>query len=345
MDVNERKQIVRDLNSAEQHLWDIWDINNKMKQGDQQLERYKRAAYENSGSVAKPSQKELDEIRESAYQREMVTVERQKPAAKHSGEYVRGYLIKPLFIGVGLGVMLSLSIGSSLVNSIQRKANMTDGQANIILLILCVLVAIIAGIVAIRGFRYQYEDRMESYLRAERAAKEKAEEAVNEHLRDYNQANAVREKKMREYKDYEKQWATERKALEESIRSRKAAAKQILDAYDIPDVFRSHNCVSELASMFDQQVVSTFQEAYGRLREEQKANDRFHVDQMNRQFQWEMEQDAQRERDRKLEEERRWQRDIDRMHRENLETAARDLAYEERRKADALEDIKKKLED
>ncbi len=344
----ERQAIVRDMRKAENSLTQAERIQQEIENGDRQLENYRRAA------AASPAPgyagKSWDALYKEVYQERMdaYDAERQTDNLTVTSDDL------DMLSGCGvniLGVLLLISavILPFIIDESRFESVSLPMSPKILAPLACGLIGAIIlaiGLSCNRAVSRRVERKQaDARAKAETEAKRAAQAEVNEAKAKYSVEVAQANKNKKTYEDYAKRWTAEHDKHTQAMQQHLQQARGILDAYDIPNAFRSRDCVSELASMFDQQVVSTFQEAYGRLREEQKANDRFRIDQMNRQFQWEMEQDAQRERDRKLEDERRWQRDIDRMHREKLETAARDLAYEERRKADALEDIKKKLED
>ncbi len=350
MDINERNQIIADLKAAAQSMKTASEAQTKRKDLE---DRMKNAGKE--ASKARMPEPLTKDQKDSIFRDCMNNIK-----LCSMGEVDRRFgperpSLAGTIVCVAFGCVFAMPAFSVLMLLLLGSTEEANAELIAVPFVLGALsiTLLLSGIIPWLKYSIKYKaykKHRQKYIEqvckeAEEDAKKKALATIAERENKYRQARREYDRILQQNEDAKKAYQTSDDALKNRVSEGNARAKALLDKYHIPDAFRNRGNVGTIAELFEQQVVSTFQEAYGRLREEQEANTRFRIDQMNRQFQWEMERDAQRERDRRLEEERRWQRDVDRMHREKLEAAARDLAYEERRKADALEDIKKKLED
>ncbi len=348
MEREQRLVIVRDMKKAAEHLSQAERIQQEIENGDKQLEEYRRAAA--TSPAPGYAGKSWDALYKEVYQEHMdaYDAERQTDNLTVTSDDL------DMLSGCGfniLGVLLLISavilpfiIDESMFESVSLPMSLKIPAPLACGLIGAIFLAI--GLSCNRAVSRRVERKQaDARAKAETEAKRAAHAEVDKAKAKYSTEMAKANKDKNTYEAFDKSWKAERSNHTQALQQHLQQATSILDTYDVPNAFRSNRIVSTIAELFEQQVASTFQDAYTKVREEERKLGEFRANLQYQQFQWEMEQDAQRERDRKLEDERRWQRDIDRMHREKLETAARDLAYEERRKADALEDIKKKLED
>ncbi len=121
-------------------------------------------------------------------------------------------------------------------------------------------------------------------------------------------------------------------------------AKEIVARYEIPESYQNPDALSYISDCFAKQTVDSFKEAYNRLMDKQELdsrnNERIRIEQMQREFEYEM---ARMDQQKRNAEERVHRMTMEQEARRRADSAAK-AAKEAERAADEMEEIRRRLE-